>query len=140
MRAGPSSFRPSRRHLLGTIGVVAGGTALGALGIRPTPAAAKPDVGGASYDPAASVNALRTGIDYAWSKPRPSAIAAAGYTFVCRYVSWDTTGKNLTASETQSLVAAGIDVVTNWEYNTNEALDGYSAGASNAREAQRQAL
>ena len=88
----------------------------------------------------ASVTALRTGVDYSWSKPRPSAIAAAGYTFACRYVSRDTTGKNLTAGEAQALIGAGIDVVTNWEHSASEALNGYAAGASNATEAQRQAI
>ena len=46
------------------------------------------------------------GIDYAWSHPSsPQALKKAGYTFVARYLSYDTTGKNLTAGEAQALIA-----------------------------------
>ncbi|MGE5184703.1 MAG: glycoside hydrolase domain-containing protein [Acidobacteriota bacterium] len=80
------------------------------------------------------------GIDYAWSRPSsPQALAAAGYTFVARYLSYDTTGKNLTASEAQDLFAAGIDVVANWEWGASDALDGYATGAAQARDALAQA-
>ena len=112
----------SRRTLLGAAGAAALGTATGMS--FATPAHAAP----------------RLGIDYSWGRPRPSAVVAAGYTFVCRYVSWSTTGKNLTRPEADALRAAGLDIVTNWEYTAAEALDGYSAGVSNAREANRQAL
>jgi Domain of unknown function (DUF1906) len=84
--------------------------------------------------------ATRLGIDYSWARPRPSAIVAAGYSFVCRYVSWNTTGKNLTRSEADALRAAGLDIVTNWEYSADDALSGYSAGVENATEAHRQAV
>ena len=77
------------------------------------------------------------GVDYAWSRPSsPQALRAAGYSFVARYLSWDTSGKNLTASEAQSLFAAGIDVVANWEWDATDALDGYSTGVNDATEAQ----
>lgn len=77
------------------------------------------------------------GVDYAWSRPSsPQALHAAGYSFVARYLSWDTTGKNLSASEAQSLFAAGIDVVANWEWNADDALSGYSKGVDDATEAQ----
>src|SRR4029079_4505302 len=57
------------------------------------------------------------GVDYAWSRPTsPQALRSAGYTFVARYLSYDTTGKNLSAGEAQGLFAAGIDVVANWEW------------------------
>jgi hypothetical protein len=55
-------------------------------------------------------------------------------------VSWDTTGKNLTRAEAQSLTAAGIAVVVNWSYDEHEALSGYNKGVESATEAQRQAL
>jgi hypothetical protein len=83
---------------------------------------------------------MRKGIDYSWGRPSPAAIKAAGYTFVCRYLSWDTTGKNLTKAEAQALSTVGIDVTCNWEYATKEALSGYSQGVRNAQEAQRQAI
>jgi hypothetical protein len=77
------------------------------------------------------------GVDYAWSRPSsPQALRAAGYSFVARYLSWDTTGKNLSAAEAQNLFAAGIDVVANWEWDANDALDGYSTGVNDATEAQ----
>jgi len=77
------------------------------------------------------------GVDYAWSRPSsPQDLRAAGYTFVARYLSYDTTGKNLTAAEAQSLFSAGIDVVANWEWDATDALDGYSTGVNDATEAQ----
>ncbi|NUT18687.1 MAG: DUF1906 domain-containing protein [Hamadaea sp.] len=112
----------SRRALLGAAGATALGTVTGLSLASPAHAA------------------TRQGIDYSWGRPDPSAIAAAGYSFVCRYVSWSTTGKNLTRSEADALRAAGLDIVVNWEYSANEALNGYSAGLENAKEAQRQAI
>jgi len=112
----------SRRSLLGAAAATAVGTATGVSFASPAHAA------------------TRVGIDYSWGRPRPSAIVAAGYSFVCRYVSWSTTGKNLTKSEADALRAAGLDIVTNWEYSSSEALDGYSAGVANATEAHRQAI
>jgi hypothetical protein len=90
--------------------------------------------------PLAATALVTRGLDFAWEKPRPSAVRAAGYTFACRYLSYSTTGKNLTRTEAQALAAAGVDIVSNWEYTASEALSGYSKGVTNAREAQRQAL
>jgi hypothetical protein len=117
----------SRRTLLRVFGTAAAGGAA---------ALALPGRAGADVTAAA----VRKGIDYSWGRPRPSAVVAAGYTFVCRYVSWSTSGKNLTRSEANALRAAGLDIVTNWEYEPSEALDGYNAGARNATEAHRQAV
>ena len=39
------------------------------------------------------------GVDYAWGRPGPAALKRAGAKFVCRYLSHDTTGKNLTRDE-----------------------------------------
>jgi hypothetical protein len=93
----------------------------------------------ASRAQAASATPVARGIDYAWTQPRPSAIRSAGYTFACRYLS-DNKRKNLTAAEAQSLSAAGIDIVANWEYAPDEALNGYGEGVRNAQKALRQAL
>ncbi|HEY0476616.1 MAG TPA: glycoside hydrolase domain-containing protein [Kofleriaceae bacterium] len=82
---------------------------------------------------------VQTGVDYAWSRPSPSGLRSAGYTFAVRYLSYDTTGKNLTASEARALQAAGVDVVSNWEYGASDALKGSARGASDAQEALRQA-
>src|SRR4051812_5789596 len=62
---------------------------------------------------------LAYGLDFSWEQPSPQAILAAGYTFVCRYHSWSTSGKNLTAAEADSYQSNGIDIVSNWEYYAN---------------------
>ena len=79
------------------------------------------------------------GVDYAWGRPGVSALRAAGVKFVCRYLSHDTTGKNLTAAEAASLSAAGIWVVVVWESTASRALGGHVAGAADARAAASQA-
>ena len=56
-----------------------------------------------------------TGVDYSWYRPSPSNLASQGYKFVVRYSSYDTTGKNLSKSEADALIAAGLDIVSNWE-------------------------
>src|SRR5450755_2963190 len=57
----------------------------------------------------------RQGVDYSWGRPSPDGLRAAGYTFAARYLSPGATGKNLSAGEAAALVAAGVDVVANWE-------------------------
>jgi hypothetical protein len=92
----------------------------------------------ASYEN--DVASSERGLDYAWSRPSsPQAMRAAGYTFAARYLSYDTTGKNLTAGESHDLFTAGIDVVANWEWGASDALSGFSTGASEARDAAAQA-
>jgi len=83
---------------------------------------------------------VRSGVDYSWARPSPSGLRAAGYTFAVRYLSFDTTGKNISASEARALQAAGVDVVSNWESGASDALKGRARGVSDAQEAQRQAL
>jgi hypothetical protein len=80
--------------------------------------------------------AAERGLDYAWSRPSsPAALKAAGYSFVARYLSYDTSGKNLTAGEARDLFAAGIDVVSNWEWGAQDALNGYQTGVDEAQKA-----
>ncbi|MGE0786402.1 MAG: glycoside hydrolase domain-containing protein [Sandaracinaceae bacterium] len=81
----------------------------------------------------------RHGVDYSWGRPSPSALVAGGYTFAARYLSWDTTGKNLTRAEADRLIGAGIDVVSNWEHSAGAARNGRAQGVEDATEAQRQA-
>jgi glycoside hydrolase-like protein len=78
------------------------------------------------------------GLDFAWSKPSVAAIKAGGYGFVCRYHSYDTTGKNLTKAEADSYLAAGIQIVSNWEYATDAALNGFNQGVADATEGAKQ--
>src|SRR5690348_5167768 len=64
-----------------------------------------------------ALSAARKGLDYSWGRQRPAVVKAAGYTFVCRYLSWHTTGKKLTPGEAEALIGAGIDDVCNWEFD-----------------------
>lgn len=79
------------------------------------------------------------GVDYAWDRPSIPGLAAAGKYFACRYLSYNTTGKNLTTGERDALFAAGLAICLNWENRSDDASDGYSGGVRNAREALRQA-
>lgn len=72
------------------------------------------------------------GIDYAWGRPDPALIAASGYEFVCRYVSHDTTGKNLTSAEAQALSVAGLSLVIVFESGASRMLSGAKAGIADA--------
>jgi len=80
----------------------------------------------------------RRGVDYAWSRPYLPTLWAAGYDFVCRYLSYDAS-KNLTLGEARTLAENGFDIVANWEANTEAALDGYTRGVQDASAAWYQA-
>lgn len=79
----------------------------------------------------------QTGVDYSWYRPSPSSLVSSGYKFVVRYASYDTTGKNLSKSEADALIAAGLNVVSNWENNADDALSGYDLGVSDAKSAEQ---
>ncbi|MFD0690434.1 glycoside hydrolase domain-containing protein [Actinomadura fibrosa] len=79
------------------------------------------------------------GVDYAWGRPGPAALKKAGAKFACRYLSHDTTGKNLTRAEADQLSGAGIWLVVVWETTANRALSGRSGGEADARDAAAQA-
>ncbi|MDL4812829.1 glycoside hydrolase domain-containing protein [Actinomadura opuntiae] len=79
------------------------------------------------------------GVDYAWGRPGVSALKRAGVKFACRYLSHDTTGKNLTRAEAEELSDAGIWLVVVWETAANRALSGRSGGVADARDAAAQA-
>lgn len=71
--------------------------------------------------------------DYAWGRPDPAAIKAAGFVAVCRYLSHDMTGKTLTADEAGALHAAGLGVVLNFEDSAGRPLQGAGAGTADAQ-------
>jgi hypothetical protein len=79
------------------------------------------------------------GVDYAWARPAPSDLAAQGYGFVARYLSYDTTGKDLSAGEAADLTAAGLDLVVVWEWGAQDALQGYGLGVQHAQAADGEA-
>ena len=92
-----------------------------------------------SRQPAPPPPAQRFGLD--WSVARPpsdKALAAAGVTFACRYLS-NTPAKNLKRLEANHLSSLGIDLVVVWETTANRALAGHDAGVADATEALRQA-
>lgn len=77
------------------------------------------------------------GVDYSWGRPDLAELARLGKRFIIRYVSWDRTGKNLNKSEADNAIAAGLSVVTNWEWDARDQLGGRSRGVEHAREADR---
>ncbi|HEY6459912.1 MAG TPA: DUF1906 domain-containing protein [Polyangiaceae bacterium] len=85
-----------------------------------------------------SADSTQNGVDYSWDRPSPSSLKSDGYKFVCRYLSHDTTGKNLSKSEADALIAEGIGVVSNWEDSSTDALSGYDLGVSDAKAADSQ--
>ncbi len=77
------------------------------------------------------------GCDYSFARPTPSSLVSMGYQFVARYLSGDPgSGKDLTASEMQSLEAAGLDIVLTWETSGTDCQNGMSAGVSDAQAAE----
>src|SRR2546423_4404537 len=75
----------------------------------------------------------RKGLDYSFARPSPSGLHNEGYSFAARYLSYDnssTHGKILFSGEANSLIANGIDVVSNWEYAADDALGGYNSGVA----------
>ncbi|MGW4243295.1 DUF1906 domain-containing protein [Nocardia sp. NPDC004722] len=86
---------------------------------------------------------MRFGLDYAAGRPAPSAIRAAGYDFVVRYLSDGgptLPGKLLTPAEADDLRAHDISIVSNWETTAARMLDGYGAGVTDAHSALAQVL
>jgi hypothetical protein len=83
------------------------------------------------------------GLDYAGGRPGGSAIAAAGFDFVVRYLSSGgpgLPGKLLTPGEADDLRANAVDIVSNWETTATRMLDGYQAGVEDATAALAQVL
>lgn len=79
------------------------------------------------------------GIDYAWARPTIVDMRAAGVEFVCRYLSHDTTGKNISPAEALTLRAAGMALILVWETTASRALAGVGAGQADATAALSQA-
>lgn len=79
------------------------------------------------------------GVDYAWGRPGAKALTTAGVHFAARYLSHDTTGKNLTKAEAVLLSQAGIAIVVVWETTAKRSLAGHAAGVQDARDADAEA-
>jgi hypothetical protein len=80
------------------------------------------------------------GIDYAWGRPSIASMKAGRVGFAARYLSHDTSGKNLSRSEAAGLAAAGIWSVVVWETTADRAkTGGRTGGAADAKAARTQA-
>jgi hypothetical protein len=83
-------------------------------------------------------------IDYSTIRPSIQTLHAAGVTAVGRYIGWDSVpgyssiGKNITKSEADSLVAAGIAVFLAFEYAPDAAAHGTSQGTKDGQLARTQ--
>jgi hypothetical protein len=77
--------------------------------------------------------AFTEGLDYAWGRPDPQLIIASGREFVIRYISHDTTGKDLSAAEAERLSAAGLRIAIVFESSAGRMLSGRTAGVTDAR-------
>lgn len=77
-------------------------------------------------------------IDYSARPPKPATIANAGYRTVCRYLS-RYTGKALTPTERDGLLAAGLDIVLVFEDGADNALKGAGQGHADGTFAAGQA-
>ncbi|MCU1641892.1 MAG: hypothetical protein JWN03_2167 [Nocardia sp.] len=79
---------------------------------------------------------MRFGLDYAAGRPPASAIRAAGFDFVIRYLSDGgptLPGKLLMPAEADDLRANQVSIVANWETTAARMLDGFGAGVTDAR-------
>lgn len=135
----------SRRRFLSAAVVGAAGLATG--GLRP-PAPVHAEgladlltSGSASLPPSAPPAELGTLLDYAVGIPTPDAVARAGHAGVIRYISDRRpgaeymTGKPLAATEATAMRAAGLTVVSNYQFGKAETADwkgGYPAGLQHA--------
>jgi Domain of unknown function (DUF1906)/LysM domain len=80
-------------------------------------------------------------VDYSFSRFSPAQLHDMGAVAVGRYltvVNAQTEGKLLTRAEAQGLSAAGIGIVSTFEYQTSDALGGYQQGKEYAALAHEQ--
>jgi LysM repeat protein len=77
--------------------------------------------------------------DFSWGRPGANAIKTAGYMGVIRYLSDDTTGKTLSASERDEYLAAGLGIRLVWEDGAQAALSGQARGLADGQKALKQA-
>jgi hypothetical protein len=83
-------------------------------------------------------------VDYSTFRPTIGMLKQAGVTAVGRYIGWDSVpgyqqiGKNITATEADSLIAAGISIFLSFEYAADAALLGAAQGDKDGRLAGEQ--
>lgn len=80
------------------------------------------------------------GCDYAFGRPTPAALKAAGFSFVVRYISTPATNpKNLTPAERDQLLDAGLSLWLVWEVASTSPSQGAALGATHGAAAKAQA-
>lgn len=80
-------------------------------------------------------------LDFAWGRPSLASLRAAGVTGVVRYLSHDTSGKNLSNAEAHKYMSAAppIDLAVIWESTANRVNSGRAGGVADAKDALSQA-
>lgn len=81
-------------------------------------------------------------LDYSGARPDPRNVRANGVTGVIRYLSEPvpaTSWKRISAAEKDAILAAGLDLILNWEWYEGRMLEGAAAGAHDGAEAAAQA-
>jgi Domain of unknown function (DUF1906) len=76
------------------------------------------------------------GVDYSWDRPDPDVLYSQGKRFAGRYLSYDTSGKNLSKAEADRLSTAGMGIVLIWEQAKYDPLSGHALGRQHATHAQ----
>jgi hypothetical protein len=89
-----------------------------------------------AFQPGPKPGAKRTWVDYSFSRPSASALKAAGFTTVVRYISRGSK-KNITESEIESLRKAGLNIALVWETTAGRAADGQKAGVDDVKDGER---
>jgi Rv2525c-like, glycoside hydrolase-like domain len=83
---------------------------------------------------------MKQGVDFAVpaTPAQLHGLKQLGKKFVCRYVSTPGNPKNLTAAEVKDCHDLGLDIVIVFETTANRAALGFTAGANDAKAAQKQ--
>jgi len=90
--------------------------------------------------PPPTVGLKLKGLDYSWGRPTPlSGLQPLGITFVSRYLAPLPNGKVILAAERDQLLAAGVNIMLNWENTAGDQSRGAAGGTSDATEAVKQA-
>lgn len=75
-------------------------------------------------------------VDYSFGRPTsPQALRAQGINLVMRYLSPPPNGKNLSRTEAQGLLSAGLGILLGWETTANRALSSRPAGLWDGKDA-----
>ena len=77
-------------------------------------------------------------VDWGYGTVNMADVKAAGHTGICRYLS-NSPAKNLSATERNAALAAGLDIVLVWETTAGRSTEGVAAGTTDGVTAAQQA-